>query len=145
MKYLQIGIIAGAIFLLGIVLAIRIIPSPAPSFGGTGLLTQAACTVSTVNTVPIGNQNSSTLIPANGRRAWAIVQQPLNATNTISLAFATGTSATLTSGISLENASTTNGLSSITFGLNTNFTYTGAVTGITSTGSSTVNITVCNF
>lgn len=113
--------------------------------GGSGAVSSQACTISTETAVPIGNQVSSTLLAANSRRAWAIVQQPLNATNTINVSFNSGAAATLLTGIALQNASTTEGIYEIHFGLDTEFPYTGAVTGIAKSASSTVNITQCTY
>lgn len=114
----------------------------ATEVGGLG---DKGCSVSTVTMATVGHQQSSTLLSANSSRAWAMIQQPLNATNTVALSFDEGAAATLTSGLSLENASTTIGMTSITFGLNTDLPYTGAVTGLTNTGSTSVSITQCSY
>ena len=116
----------------------------APSFGAIGL-NQPACTTSTVAVATVGNQSSVTLLAANSRRAWAQIEQPINATNTVSVALNAGTAATLTSGLQLTSATTSNPVPSLSFGLATANPYVGAVTGITNTGSSTVLVTQCNY
>lgn len=141
MKNYQVIIVA---IILGFVTGIFFI-NKSPSFGGTSFVNSQACTISTDTVAIIGNQLSSTLLAANSRRAWAIIQQPLNATNTVAVSFNNGASATLNSGLQLQNASTTNGVYEIHFGLATEFPYTGVVTGITSTGSTTVRITQCVY
>lgn len=103
------------------------------------------CAVSTVTPATVGDDISSTLLASAANRAWAIIQQPLNATNTVSISFDEGAAAVLGLGISLQNSSTTTGTSYLKFGLSTDFPYAGAVTGITSTGSSTVQITQCLY
>ena len=113
-----------------------------------------ACTVQTVTAATVGT-TSSTVLAAHSNRAWARIQQPLNASSTISLAFATGTSATAGSGLLLSSATTTSPLSFIDFGKNTDFPYTGAVTGIVANtngaflvagnASTTVQVTECRY
>lgn len=115
------------------------------SFGGIGNISSSPCTVSTIAVATVGHQQSSTILAASGRRAWARIQQPINATNTISLAFNAGASATLTSGLQLTPATTTSADNYIDFGLDTDFPYTGAVTGLTNLGSTTVLVTSCNY
>lgn len=130
---------------LGLILVGLLLGYTRPALAGISSISSQSCTVSTVVAAPVGNQISSTLLSGNSRRAWAIIQQPINASNTVSVAFNAGTAATLTSGIQLTQATTTSPLVEITFGLNTDFPYTGAVTGITASASSTVNITQCVY
>lgn len=104
-----------------------------------------SCAVSTVTPATVGNQVSTTLLSSASNRAWAIIQQPLNATNTTSISFDEGAAAVLGEGISLQTASTTDGISYMKFGLSTELPYTGAVTGITNTGSTTVQIIQCLY
>lgn len=141
MKNYQFFIIAmilvfGGLFMLG--------RQTQSTFGGTSTLNSQPCTV-TESVAVVGHQVSSTLLSANGRRAWAVISQPLNATNTVALSFNAGAAATLNSPFQLENASTTNGNYDARFGLATDFPYTGAVTGITPSASSTVRVIQCVF
>lgn len=117
----------------------------APLFSGTSSVSSRECIVSSIAAVPIGHQLSTTVLSANSRRAWATIEQPLNATNTVAMAFATGTSATLTGGLQLSPATTSKATTKTIFGLNTDFPYTGAVTALTDTGSTTVRVTACNY
>ena len=117
-----------------------------PSFlgGGPGGQTAISCSVSTVAAAVVGNQNSSTLLSASTNRAWARITQVKNssdvATNTVYVSFDEGAAATLYNGVTLATATP-----SIDFGKNTDFPYTGAVTGITTVGSTTVEITQCIY
>ena len=115
--------------------------------GGSGGQYARTCTVNTVAVALVGHQVSRTILSSYGLRAWARIQQPINATNTVQLAFDEGNAATLNSGLTLyapqANGSTT--ITHIDFGLNTDFPYTGEVTGITNVGSTTVFITECRY
>lgn len=111
------------------------------NFGGGGF-TERACTV-TESIATIGDDISSTILSASGKRAWARIERAEDgsgiATSTPFLSF--GGTATLTSPINL--ATTT---PYIDFGKNTDFNYVGAVTGITNgTASTTVKTTECNY
>lgn len=117
-----------------------------PTFGGTGSGSQAdACTVFTVSSVTIGNQQSTQILSSHANRAFATLQQPINATNTVNVSFATGTAATLTSGLQLPAATSTSPSPSLTFGLATDKPYTGAVTAITNVASTTLLVTECLY
>lgn len=102
------------------------------------------CTTSTVAAAPVGHQVSSTVLAAHSNRAYARIERVVNtlgtATNTPSIAFNDGTAATLTSGLTLSTSTPY-----IEFGLDTDFPYVGAVTGITETGSTTVRVTECRY
>lgn len=116
------------------------------SFGGTGAGSQAdACTVNTVTMATVGNQISSTILSAHANRAWARIQQPINATNTVNVAANAGAAATRVSGLQLPASTTTSPVPYLDMGLATDFPYTGAVTGITDSGSSTVEVTECLY
>lgn len=111
----------------------------------SGSTASQRCDVSTVTRAEVGNQGSIVILSASSNRAWARIQQPNIATNTVALSFDEGAAATLTSGITLptKEASTTSHY--IEFGLGTNFPYTGAVTGITNIASATVEVIECNY
>ena len=116
------------------------------TFGGAGGVGARECTVSTVAAATVGDDISSTLLAEYTNRAWAIIEQPINATNTVSVSFDEGAAATVNGGVQLTSATTTSPKQATEpFGLNTDFSYTGAVTGITSTGSTTVRITECRY
>ena len=110
-----------------------------------GGLTERDCTVSTVTAVTIGNQASTEVLSASGRRAWATLSQPVNATNNVSISLDEGADATLAGGIQLTSATSTSPITSIEFGLKTHTPYTGAVTAITDTSSTTIRVTQCNY
>ena len=113
--------------------------------GGNGGLTAAKCSVNTVTAAPIGDDVSLTVLAANETRAWAEISLETLAadgvaTNTPRLSFDEGAAATLNDGRKLSTSTPT-----IVFGRNTDFPYTGAVTGITNTGSTTVRVTECTY
>jgi len=112
------------------------------NFGGGNGFVSSACSV-THSVVVIGHQESRTLLSDNSRRAWATIKQPLNATNTLSLSL--GGTAVSGQGYSLPNATTSNYASEMSFGLNTDLPFTGAVTGRTASASSTVLVTDCVY
>lgn len=105
------------------------------------------CTV-TQSVVPIGHQFSAVVSTSTPGRQWAIIQQPLNATNTVSLAFGAtavaGQGFTLnrdvTGPASVDSASTTEYFK---YGFATEFPMQTYVTARTSTGSTTVNLIEC--
>lgn len=135
-KYIISALIVITIALIFVNLKVR-------SFGSASTLATPACTISTVAQATVGHQLSSTILAANSRRAWAIIEQPLNATNTLSINF--GATATVNTGLQLPPATTTNETDHIELGINTNFPYTGDVMGITNNGSTTVRITQCVY
>lgn len=102
------------------------------------------CSVSTSTTVVV-NPQSTTILAEHSRRAWASIQQPRNATNTIALSFNEGASAVANGGFQLSIGTSSSPINEITFGLNTDFPYTGAVTGIASAGTTTVLVTECRY
>ena len=113
------------------------------SFGGLGT---TDCNVTTVTAATIGDELSSTILSANANRAYAIIQQTSAATNTVSLSFDEGAAATLVDGIDFDlSVFATNTPQFREFGLSTNWPYTGAVTGITDNGSTTLQVTECLY
>lgn len=98
------------------------------------------CTV-THRLVAIGN-GAAVQILAPGSRQWAIIQQPINATNTVALGI--GTSSVI--GRGFELSSSTNSASmpaSFELGFGTAHPTSASTTAITSTGSSTIKVTEC--
>lgn len=110
------------------------------SLGGGGFREQD-CDVNTVSSVLVGPDAgfNSTILSAHSTRAWATLRQGSNATNTISISFDEGSAAVAGQGIPLH------GTTSIEFGRNTDFPYTGAVTGVTAAGTTTVFVTECRY
>ena len=112
-------------------------------FGGLGT---TDCNVTTVTAATIGDELSSTILSANANRAYAIIQQTSAATNTVSLSFDEGAAATLVDGIDFDlSVFATNTPQFREFGLSTIWPYTGAVTGITDNGSTTLQVTECLY
>lgn len=106
-----------------------------------GAMVTSECTVSTVANSAVGNELTTTLLAAYSNRAWARIQVADGEVEPIFVSFDEGAAATVDNGLALTATSTTY----IDFGLNTEFPYTGAVTGITGTASTTVLITECRF
>ena len=118
------------------------------NLGGFSNLQSYRCTVSTASVKTVGNQASTQLLATSSRRAWAIIETPSGATNTVSLMLNQDVKATVGAGI-LINATTTNASypvrQELQFGLNADMPYTGSVQGITNYGSSTAVVTECVY
>ena len=104
----------------------------------------AACTSFTVSSSTVGAQSSTVILSAHANRAWARIQQPANATNTVGIAIGTAL-ASSTSGIQLTPATTTSPVNSVAMGLNTELPYTGAISAATNNGSTTILVTECLY
>lgn len=115
------------------------------TFAGEGGLGARSCTVASSTVATVGHQFSTVILATTTNRAWARIAQPINATNTVSIAFSNDARATLTSGFSLTTATSTSPIVDREFGLNTDFAYTGAVTGLSSTGSTTIHVVECRY
>lgn len=107
--------------------------------GSSPNLGLAVCTPTTT-VMPVGHQESRTVLSA-GARTWAVIQQPLNATNTVSLSL--GGTAVAGQGYNLANATTSSYATELRVGYGTDFSFQGAITAITASASSTVNVIVC--
>ncbi len=141
--------IAGSLMILigALVLAFSIITFDSKKSLGnsiSGGSDAAACTFRTAQVVTVGNQAATTILGAQAMRAWAIIQLPLNATNTISISLAS-TSAVFGQGIQLSGTPTSSPSSKLTFGLNTELPYAGAVSVITSTATTTILVNECTY
>lgn len=114
-----------------------------PAHAGISSVQSTQCTVSTFAQVAVGNQNSVTVLAANSRRAWARITLPTNAagiaTSTPFLSFNAGAAATLND-FKLSTSTPV-----VDFGLNADFPYTGAVTGITGLATTSVQVTQCVY
>lgn len=107
-------------------------------FGGRS---NESCTISTTTAAVVGDDVSSTVLAANGARAWARIQQLPTSVNGVYLNF--GIDATVGNGLALGTTSAS--IRYLDVGLNEEFAYTGAITGITDTSSTTVLVTECIF
>jgi hypothetical protein len=115
----------------GALLASKFLEKPALStLGGVRLCTPTSSTVS------VGHQFSATVLAA-GSRDWAIIEQPANATNTVSLSI--GGTAVAGSGYLLTPTTTPE----LHLGFATEFPTSAAVTARTAAASSTVNVIEC--
>lgn len=99
------------------------------------------CEVNIVTAVTIGDDVSTTILSAASNRAWATIGVSGGETEPLFISFDEGAAATTDNGVILTATSTT----MIEFGLNTRFPYTGAVTGITGTASTSVMVTECKY
>ena len=99
--------------------------------------------MSATTSVIVGNQSSTIVVPAYAQNAFARIQQPLNATNTVRLGF--GVAAVPGVGTKLGLMSSSSIPDSITFGLNTDLPFTGSVSAITDLGSTTVDVIICRY
>ena len=136
------GVLAVFTVLIGVLMFLSM---PDATFGSNGSRATSECIVSAATKATVGNQVSTTLLAENTLRAWAVIQQPINATNTIAVSFDEGAAAALGTGLELTASTSTSPNPKVEFGLNTDFAYTGEVTGISNTGSSTVLVTQCIY
>lgn len=97
------------------------------------------CTV-TISKVSIGHQGATTVLPA-GIKEWAVIQQPIAATNTVTLNI--GGTAVSGTGYLLSSSSITVGTQELVLGASSDITASEAVTAITNLGSTTLNVTYC--
>lgn len=109
---------------------------------GSGLI-YSSC-VPTSSLVVVGHQESKTILATSSTRAWARIQQPVNATNTLALDL-TGGVATLNSSAQLTPATTSSPVPFIDLGRNTELPHAGLISGITDKGTTTVHVTECNY
>lgn len=113
--------------------------------GVSGSGSQAdACTAST-SVVTVLSSASTQILGTSTNRAYARIQQPLNATNTIALALNNAPVTNAIPIISLENASTTVGQTRYEFGLATPFPYTGAIAASSSNGTAVLQVIQCLY
>lgn len=111
-----------------------------PLTGRAGL-TARDCTTGTSTVVSITTTGGTVLAPSS-RRAWARIQQLQVPTDVINLAFNEGTAAVAGEGVVLA---TSTAPLYIEFGLNTHNPYTGEVTGIAPTATTSVLVTECSY
>lgn len=115
---------------------------PQPKLTGFDL---GICTP-TESILTIGNQAPTVILATSSLRQWAIMQQPINATNTVSLSVS-GT--TTTAGVSarggfqLTPATSTSPVEEWAIGFATQFRTQAPVRALTSTGSTTIKVIDC--
>lgn len=97
------------------------------------------CTV-TESLVTVGHQEAKVVLSA-GAFTWAIIQQPQNASNTLSLSL--NATSTAGRGYELTPATSTSPVPELRLGFATDLPFQGKVTGRTNNGSTTVKTTVC--
>lgn len=129
---------------LGIAAATTLIVLFGAAFPVKGEIDSARCTPTSYKKT-VGHQAASTILDAAGNRAWARIEQPTNATSSVALGL-DGVAPAIGTGINLDLAtSTPSGQPFIEFGRNADFPYVGAVTGLASTGSTTVEVVECLY
>lgn len=126
------------ILLLGLAFAAYNLQTKGNLGGG---VKERSCAVNTVTAVAVGADLTTTVLPAYSNRSWARVGVASAETEPIFVSFDEGAAATVSNGVILTATSTTY----IDFGLNADFPYTGAVTAITNTASTTLMITECRY
>lgn len=137
------GTIIGAVVLAAAVLAVGLSGDKSPQLGAS--INQLKCDVTVVASSSVNANVSSTVLSANSRRAYARVEQLPNSVNKAFLSFDEGAAATVTSGLVLTVGTSSSPVPYIDFGLNTAFPYTGAVTGITDTSTTSLLVTECTY
>lgn len=103
------------------------------------------CEVSSIAVATVGSDVSTQLLATSSNRAWARIQQVVNATNTVYISLDEDALATVTSGIHLGDGPSTSSIEYLDLGMNTALPYTGAVRGIAGTGTTTVHVTECKY
>lgn len=144
MKYLKTFVLTSILFVFAMFVGIMFRDAKSTYAGGDGF-TASSCTASS-SSITIGDDISTQVLASSSRRAWATISLGNNATNTVSVAWndvtAVHNTGTLLNGAVTNGASTT---PSISFGLNTDFPYTGAVKVITNFSTTTLLVTQCNY
>lgn len=135
------GIAALIIGLTALVGALFLQMNEEQALGG---LTDSKCIVSTSTAMVVGDDTSTQLLGNEPNRAWARVQQLEGSSNSIWINLDEANAAVVGTGIVLaKSSSTTN--DSFMFGKNTDMPYTGEVTAITDTSSTSVLVVDCLY
>lgn len=139
-------ITANSLLLLGVVLVIVGIYNLTTGnlFGGEGGQGAASCDIISNANVAIGDDSSVEIVAGHAQNAYVVVTQPINATNTVSLAFGEDAVAGAT-GYKLGSSTAEYHPNTLVFGLNSDFPYTGSIEAITNIGSSTIGVTICRY
>lgn len=140
------ALIGAALFVMGAILLLAGIFNfkNDPAFSGVSSSASTECTIVSSTTVGIGNQTSTEIVASAKNNAYVIISQPVNATNTVALGFG-ATASLASSAVKLASTSTTVSPGTFVAGLNSDFPYTGSIQAITSTGSTTIGVTVCRY
>ena len=112
---------------------------------GVGGFTDRGCTTETSSAVTLTPDTSATVLAASSRRAWARIQHVQIPLDIVWLSFDEGAAATTTKGIILATSTTATEPTLIEFGLNTDNPYTGEVTGLAVTATTTVLVSECRY
>lgn len=112
--------------------------------GNFGAQTDKSCTV-TESVATIGADESSTILAAHTRRAWAKIEALPTATNTPWLSFDAAAAIAGTGHPLIQNRVSGTSTNPVIFGRDAELKYTGIVYGITDVGSSTVLVTECRY
>lgn len=105
--------------------------------GNTGL---GLC-ITSESKVAVGNQAPTMLLATSSSRQWAIIQQPIYASNTVTTSFSRGV--TSGSGYLLAPATSSNYASERTLGYGTPIATNQPLYARTDTSSSTINVIEC--
>lgn len=98
------------------------------------------CDVTTTTAVTVG-PTSSTILSATSGRTYARIQQLNTATTTLTVTL--GDTATVGNGLELTVSTSSSPVPYLELGMETSLPYTGIVTGIMSSGTTTVLVTEC--
>ncbi len=136
---------------LGFYIALMSHQEPQKTGGITNGSQADACASTTNAVIAVGKDIPTTLQATTSNRGVLVIQQPRNATNTIAISTTIAAANFLTAG--LQIGSTTAAASTainpiptiVMLGLNTVIPYTGAVSAISETGSTTVLVSTCNY
>lgn len=140
---LGIGIVFTLLATCFVIFSILDVGTKSASAGGFPVVGSMPCNT-TSSVVQIGNQASTQLSASSSRRSFMQIEQPINATNTVSLSLSVS-AAVSGSGPQLTPATSTSPVAIMMYGLNTDMNYIGPVQAITNSGSSTIVVTQCNF
>ncbi len=141
--HLVLAIVVGVVLCL---LGMKLLSPGTALAGVTGGSQSDACASTTNAVMAVGKDIPTTLLSTTSNRAVARIQQPKNATNTIAISDTIAAASFLTAGIQLSSTTAAiNTLPSISLGLNTEIPYTGAISAIADTGSTTLLVSTCNY
>ena len=107
--------------------------------------TAPSCDTASVSVVTVGDELSTRIAATSSLRANITIEQPFGATNTVYISTDEDNVAVVGTGIVLLLNDATNTPRHRSFGLATDFPYTGSITAITDNGSSTLLVTDCRY
>lgn len=113
-------------------------------FGGQGGAGANSCTIFSQAEVIVNPYTSTEIVASHAQNAWVHIEQGPSVADNVYLGF--GATAVVGAGTVLASTTATINIpTSIDLGLNTDFPFTGAVNGITSSATTTVNVVVCRY